>query len=146
MAERADWPHELEAALRELGRELAVPTAPDLTGAVRRGLDRRDGRSKRRGAAGIRPLWLQRPAWQVALTIALVLLGLLAATPQGRALVTQVFRFSGIELSQQSTPAAPPRPSASLPGEQLMPLERARRLVAFPILVPAALGRPTRLW
>jgi hypothetical protein len=142
VVERDDWAHELEAELRALGRELAAPVAPDLTEAVRRRLDRREVRSERPGAAGIRPLRLRRPAWQVALAIVLILLGLLVATPQGRALVTQVFRFSGIELSQRPNPTASPRPSASLPGEQLMPLERARRLVAFPILVPAALGRP----
>ena len=35
-----------------------------------------------------------------------------------------------------------PRSSASLPGERRMSLPQARRHVSFPILVPAALGRP----
>ena len=35
-----------------------------------------------------------------------------------------------------------PRSSASLPGERPMSLEQAQRQVSFPILAPAALGRP----
>ncbi|HZC52745.1 MAG TPA: hypothetical protein VE441_09640 [Mycobacterium sp.] len=145
MAERTDWRHDLETELRALGRELAVPTATDLTEAVRDRLDGSDVRSAPPSAAGIRMLRLPRPAWRVAIAIVLVLLGLLVTTPQGRALVTHVFRFSGIELSQQSSPVVSPRPSPSLPGEQRVPLEQAGRLVAFPILVPAALGRPAEV-
>lgn len=142
MVERTDWAHDLETELRALGRELAVPTAPDLTEVVRIRLDRPDVRSERPSGVGTRLPRLRRPAWRVALAIVLVLLGLLVATPQGRALVTHVFRFAGIELSQQSSPTGAPRPSASLPGERQVPLDQARRLVAFPIMVPAALGRP----
>lgn len=142
MGERTDWPHDLETELRALGRELVVPTAPDLTEAVRRRLDRPDVRGERPGGAGVRPPRLPRPALRVALAVVLVLLGLLVATPQGRALVTHVLRFAGIELSQQSSPTVSPRPTASLPGEQRISLDRARRLVAFPILLPATLGRP----
>lgn len=145
MVERTDWPHELETELRALGRELAVPPAPDLTEAMRRRLDRPDVRSARPGGVGTRLPRLPRPAWRVALAIVLVVIGLLVATPQGRALVSHVFRFAGIELSQQPSPTVSPRPSASLPGERRVPLERARRLVGFPILVPAALGRPDQV-
>jgi len=145
VAERTDWPHDLEAELRALGRELVVPSAPDLREAVRGRLDKRLVRSERPGGIGIRAVRLRRPAWRIALAIVLVLLGLLVATPQGRALVSHVFRFSGIELSQQSSPPVSPRPSASLPGERRVPLDQARRLVTFPILVPAALGRPDQV-
>lgn len=142
MSERADWPHDLETELRALGRGLAVPTAPDLTEAVRRRLDGRDVPSARPVAVGTHLPRLRRPAWRVALAIVLVLLGLLFATPQGRALVTHVFRIAGIELSQQPPPTVTPRPSPSLPGQRPAPLDQARRLVGFPILVPAALGQP----
>lgn len=145
MAERTDWRHDMETELRALGRELVVPDAPDLGDAVRSRLDQRDVRSERPAGVGIRAVQLRRPAWRIALAILLVLLGLLVATPQGRALVGHVFRFSGIELSQQSSPPVSPRPSASLPGERRVPLDQARRLVAFPILVPAALGRPDQV-
>lgn len=145
MTERTDWVPELEAELRALGRELAVPVAPDLTDAVRSRLERRDVGSQRPGAAGIGPPRRRRPAWRVAFAILVVLLGLLVATPQGRALVAHVFRFAGIELSQQASPTVSPRPNPSLPGEQLLPLEQARQLVTFPILVPAALGQPDQV-
>src|SRR5205809_162620 len=108
MGERADWAYDLETELRALGRELAVPTAPDLTAAVRHRLDRREHSA----GSGVRLPRLRRPAWRFALAIVLVLVSLLVATPQGRALVTHVLRFSGIELSQQSSPAVSPRPSA----------------------------------
>ena len=74
-----------------------------------------------------------------------VLAALLVATPQGRAVVTHVLRFAGIELQQSRGPAPSPRSGAALPGERRMPLAEARRHVSFPILVPAALGRPSEV-
>jgi hypothetical protein len=74
-----------------------------------------------------------------------VLLALLVATPQGRAVVTHVLRFAGIELQQEPGQAPPPRSGAALPGERRMSLAEARRHVSFPILVPAALGRPSEV-
>jgi hypothetical protein len=66
----------------------------------------------------------------------------LIGTAQGRAAVSHVLRFAGIELRQGPAPVRSPRSSASLPGEQRMSLDQARRNVSFPILVPASLGRP----
>jgi hypothetical protein len=51
-------------------------------------------------------------------------------------------RFAGVELRQGPGPARSPGRSASLPGQRRMPLQKARHQVSFPILVPAALGRP----
>src|SRR5215472_6980566 len=70
------------------------------------------------------------------------LLAVLIAAPQGRAVIIHVLRFVGVELGQGPGPVPSPRSSASLPGERRMSLEQARRQVSFPILVPAALGRP----
>jgi len=78
----------------------------------------------------------------VALVALVALLAVLIATPQGRAAIAHVFRFAGVELRQGPGPARPPGSSASLPGQRRMSLERARHQAAFPILVPAALGRP----
>jgi hypothetical protein len=74
-----------------------------------------------------------------------VLAVLLAATPQGRAVVAHVLRFAGVELQQEPGPAPSPRSGASLPGERRMSLAEARQHVSFPILVPAALGRPSEV-
>src|SRR6185312_6317859 len=89
---------------------------------------------------GILRRW--RPAWRAALIVVAVLAVLLAATPQGRAVVAHVLRFAGVELQQEPGPAPSPRSSAALPGERRMSLAEARQHVSFPILVPAALARP----
>ena len=145
MADQAGWQRAVEAELRELGRELDVPPAASLTAAVRQRLEgpaaRRPHPARRR--EGILRLW--RPGWRAALVVVAVLLAVLVATPQGRAVVTHVLRFAGIELQQEPGPAPSPRSAAALPGERRMPLAEARRHVSFPILVPAALGRPSEV-
>jgi hypothetical protein len=135
----------VEAELRDLGRKLDVPPAASPAAAVRQRLEgpaapRRRGVPWGKGAAG----WW-RPAWRAALVVLAVLAALLVATPQGRAVVTHVLRFAGIELQQEPGPAPSPRSSAALPGERRMSLAEARRRVSFPILVPAALGRPSEV-
>jgi hypothetical protein len=135
----------VEAELRELGRQLDVPPAASPAAAVQQRLERpadQRPRPARRGT-GILRRW--RPAWRAALIVVAVLVALLAATPQGRAVVTHVLRFAGIELQQEPGPAPSPRSSAALPGERRMSLPEARRHVSFPILVPAALGRPSEV-
>jgi hypothetical protein len=144
MADRTEWQGEVESELRALGRELDVPPASDLTAAVRQRLEGQPGRLR---CAPVRPFGAsrRRPAWRAALVVAisiLVVLAVLIATPQGRAVISHVLRFAGIELRQGPRPMRSPGVSVSLPGEQRMSLENARRHVSFPILVPAALGRP----
>jgi hypothetical protein len=132
----------VEPELRALGRELDVPPAADVTAAVRQGLEEQ---AVHRGqvpvpGAGFLRRW--RLGWRPALVVLAALLAVLVATPQGRAAIIQVFRFAGIELRYEPGPARSPGSSAALPGERRMPLEEARHRVSFPILVPAALGRP----
>jgi hypothetical protein len=131
----------VEAELRALSRELAVPPAADPAAAVRQRLT---GPAARRRLRGLRawPRHGWRLGWRVALVAVAVVLAVLVATPQGRAVISHVFRFAGIELRQQPGPAISPGTSGSLPGQHRMPLAQARRQVSFPILVPAALGRP----
>jgi hypothetical protein len=135
----------VEAELRELGRELDVPPAASPAAAVRQRLEgpavRRPHLAPRR--TGILRRW--RPAWRAALIVVAVLAALLVATPQGRAMVAHVLRFAGIELQQEPGPAPSPRNSAALPGERRMSLAEARQHVSFPILVSAALGRPSEV-
>jgi hypothetical protein len=126
-----DWRTELEAELRAVGREVDVPPAPDLTTQVRRRLAKPPVRR-----------WFGRPSWRIAFVVVVVLLGVLVATPQGRAVIVDVFRFAGVELRTGPGPTPSPASSPSLSGEQRMSLEQARKRVVFPILVPAALGSP----
>jgi hypothetical protein len=147
---------ELEAELRALGRELDVPAVPDLTADVRRRLGQ-TGPLTRPDVGRRHGRWWGkwRARWRAAVVVMLALLAVLAVTSPGRAVITHVFRFAGIELRQEpgsaltptptraptsrsTSPAAPGPPS----GERRMSVDQARRLVTFPILVPAALGAP----
>jgi hypothetical protein len=139
VADRAGWQGVVESELRAVGRELEVPPASDLTAAVRRRLEGQAVSRRRMPAVGAGIL--RRPVWRAVLVVVVALLAVLIATPQGRAVISHVFRFAGVELRQGPGPARSPG-RAALPGERQMSLEQARRRVSFPILVPAALGRP----
>ena len=141
MTDRTGWQDAVESELRAVGRELAVPPASDLTAAVRQRLEGRAVRHSRVPALGAGALH-RRPRRRAALVVVAALLAALIATPQGRAAITHVLRFAGVELRQEPGPMPSPRSSASLPGERPMSLEQAQRQVSFPILAPAALGRP----
>jgi hypothetical protein len=142
MADRAGWQRALESELRTLGREIEVPPASDVTAAVRQRLE--GPAVSRRHAPALRtPSPRRRLGWRAALVVVVALLAVMIATPQGRAVIIGVFRFAGVELRQEPGPVRSPASSASLPGERRMSLEEARHHVSFPILVPAALGRPS---
>jgi hypothetical protein len=135
----------VEAELRELGRELDVPPPASPAAAVRQRLEGPAVRRPHPAPRGTGILRRWRPAWRAALIVVAVLAVLLAATPQGRAVVAHVLRFAGVELQQEPGLAPSPRSGASLPGERRMSLAEARQRVSFPILVPAALGRPSEV-
>ena len=145
MADQSGWQRAVEAELRQLGRELDVPPAASPTAAVRQRLEGSAARRPHQARRGTGLLRRWRPAWRAALVVVAVLVAVLVATPQGRAVVTHVLRFAGIELQQEPGPAPSPRSGAALPGERRMSLAEARRHVSFPILVPAALGRPSEV-
>ena len=141
MADRTGWQGVVESELRAMSRELAVPPASDLTAAVRRRLAGQV--AGRGGMHAVGAGFLRyRLGWRAVLVVVAALLAVLIATPQGRAVISHVFRFAGVELRQEPGPIPSARSSAPLPGERRMSLEQARRQVSFPILVPAALGRP----
>jgi hypothetical protein len=147
VADRTGWRSAVESELRALGRELEVPPASDLTEAVRQRLE---GQTVRRHHVPDR--WTgpfrRRRGWRSVLVVVAAFLVVLIATPQGRAAIAHVFRFAGVELRQGPEPSRSPAGGGSqpgggfLPGERPMSLEQARRQAAFPILVPAVLGRP----
>jgi hypothetical protein len=144
MADRAGWQRAVESELRAVGRELAVPPASDLTAAVRQRLEGQSAGRRQFPAAGT-GAFRRRLAWRAVLVVVVAFLAVLIATPQGRAVIIHVFRFAGVELRQEPGPVRSPGGSASLPGERRMSLAKARHQVSFPILVPAALGRPAEV-
>ncbi|SEC80251.1 hypothetical protein SAMN04489727_5145 [Amycolatopsis tolypomycina] len=119
----------LAAALRALGERLEVPPAPDVREAV---LARLPARPRRRPVV---------PRWAgIAAALLLVFAAAVTFSPAVRATVTDLLRFAGIEL--RTEPGPPVRGQGLLPGERSVELAEARRLTAFPIGVPAALGPP----
>lgn len=72
------------------------------------------------------------------------LLATLALTPQVWAFAAGLLDDVGIHLGQ-GKPSAPTTPRSPLPDSVASDLEHARRQAAFPVLVPAALGRPDRV-
>jgi hypothetical protein len=146
------WQDTTESELRALSPRLDVPPAAEQAAVVRRLQEeqrleeeqRREARRLRarqhrrplRGPAG-RILY---PRWRAALIVMLTVVALAVAIPQSRAAIAHVLRLDGVELRQ--VPGPSPAAHPSLPGEQRMTLEQARRRVTFPILVPAKLGQP----
>ena len=133
--------------MRAVGRDLEVPPARDLTAVVRQRLE---GQVVRRyhvpglGAGAFR----RRRGWRAVLVVAATLLAILIATPQGRAVIGHVFRFAGVELRQGPGPVSShrsPVSTPSLPGDRQTSLYKARHQASFPILGPAALGRPAEV-
>src|SRR5258707_14693635 len=107
MADRTEWQRAVEPQLRALGREIEVPPASDLTAVVRQRLQGHAGR--RRHVPAMRAGALRRrPVWRAALVVAVAVLAVPVATPQRRAVVSQVPPFSGIELPPAPGPARPP--------------------------------------
>jgi hypothetical protein len=139
VADRSGWQGKVESELRALGRELEVSPPRDLTAAVRQRLEGQADRRRQVPAVGTGAF--RRLAWRAALAVVAAFLVVLIATPQGRAAISHVLRFAGIELRQEPAPV-PPRRSGALPGQRPMSLEKARHEVSFPILVPTVLGRP----
>lgn len=132
-------PHDdaLIAQLRELGRQVDVPAAADQRAAVR-------ARLQQPPPSGFLRRHLRR--WLVA---GAALGCAVAVVPPARAAVVDtvggLLRIAGIEVRHQPGPVVlPPRPSP-LPSTRSTTLQEARRLAAFPVRTPAALGEPERV-
>ena len=136
------WQDALVPELRALSPRLDVPPAADQAATVRQRLEAQQ-RPQARQRPPLIARWRARilyPRWRAALIAALTVVALAMAIPQSRAVIAHVLRLDGVELRQTSGPSPAPHPS--LPGEHRMPLGQARQRVAFPVLVPARLGRP----
>ena len=140
------WRDALVSELRALSPRLDVPPAAEQATTVRQRLEAQQRpETRQRPEARTKPIARRRtrilyPRWRAALIAALTVVALAVAIPQSRAVIVHVLRLDGVEFRQAPGPSPAPHPS--LPGEQRMSLEQARQRVAFPILVPAKLGRP----
>ncbi|MEU6410870.1 hypothetical protein [Microbispora sp. NPDC046933] len=157
-------PDALEARLRALGADLAVPVPPpaDVARAVRARLEdgraqdgrAQDGRAQDDRAQDDRAQddrtrrpdrrrAVLRPSPRVAAAaVAALMAVLLGATPQGRAAVVSVLHFAGVEIHVGGTGPLPTGVPSPLPGERRVTLEEARRTARFHVAVPSALGEP----
>jgi hypothetical protein len=128
-------PDRLELELRELGRELALPAVPDVSGRVAERL--------RAEPAPRRPRFApRRPALAIVVAVLLVALAAALAVPPVRGALLDLFHIGGVTVERVET--LPPVTNADLHLGGRTTLAEARGRVDFPILVPgdAKLGAP----
>ncbi|GAA3632103.1 hypothetical protein C8D88_1011464 [Lentzea atacamensis] len=116
---------DVEAALRDLGRQIQVPEPPDLTASVLTRIN-----APRR-----------RNRWLTALVAAVTAFAIaFAVSPAVRAAVQDLLEFAGVEFHTEAPKSiAPPLPS------QEVSLDEARKQMPFEIHLPALLGTPDKL-
>jgi hypothetical protein len=125
-------PDRLERELRALAVEW--PATPDLAGAV---------------APRLRP---RRPPWRVRVAVGLAVLvaGGLAASPAARSAIGDLLGLHGASVRRAPVPPHPrERPGRLGSGLHLgraATLAQARRAVRFRLTLPAGLGRPDAVW
>lgn len=128
----------LERELRELGRHVAWPPAPDLASSIRSELE----------AATVEQLRRPRRVAVLAAAAVLALAGLIAASPGIRAALLDLFRLPGARIEVEPTPSPVPPGARSLEDLVLgegVTLAHARREAGFPVVFPRALGPPNRV-
>jgi hypothetical protein len=120
---------ELERALLTVGRNLEVPAAPDLTGAVRARL-----------AEGRRPSLFSRRALVVTLAVLAVAVGAVLAVPQARSTIKDWLGIGNVTIRyvEELPPVEQATDDLGL-GEQ-MSLEEARERAGFRVRVPTVDG------
>lgn len=120
---------ELERALLAVGQNLEVPTAPDLTGAVRARL-----------AEGRRPSLFSRRVLVVALAVLAVAVGAVLAVPQARSTIKDWLGIGNVTIRyvEELPPVEQATDDLGL-GEQ-MSLEEARERAGFQVRVPNVEG------
>lgn len=120
---------ELERALLAVGRNLEVPAAPDLTGAVRARL-----------AEGRRPSLASRRVLVVALAVLAVAVGAVLAVPQARSTIRDWLGIGNVTIRyvEELPPVEQATDDLGI-GEQ-MSLEEARERAGFQVRVPTLEG------
>ncbi len=117
--------NDVEAALRDLGRQIHVPEPPDLTASVLTRIN-----APRR-----------RNPWLTALLAALTAFAIaFAVSPAVRAGVQNLLEFAGVEFRTEAPQSiAPPLPSNEIS------LDEARAQMPFEIHLPQELGTPDKV-
>ncbi len=117
--------NDVEAALRDLGRQIHVPEPPDLTASVLTRIN-----APRR-----------RNRWLTALLAALTAFAIaFAVSPAVRAGVQNLLEFAGVEFRAEAPQSiAPPLPSNEIS------LDEARAQMPFEIHLPQELGTPDKI-
>ncbi|GAA4974365.1 hypothetical protein HD597_009285 [Nonomuraea thailandensis] len=87
----------------------------------------------------------RRARWAIVAAVVVVVITVTAATPQGRAAVTQILRLAGIEIEVGPTAPPPVTTTATLPGEHQVPPSDVPGRARFQVRAPAALGDPQRV-
>ncbi len=147
---------QLATALADLGTGIAWPQPPDVRSRVLVRIEAEPRRSPWWRAA-----WSPRYGFAPALvTLAIVLLTVLAISPETRATATDILRLRGIEIFRGPVPTPSPTPSRS-PGAVVTPnpfpsaglgvlvsLDEAKARAGYPVLVPAdpLLGAPDEVY
>lgn len=128
---------DLEAALRRLGEEVAVPERPAYASLIR-------GRLEARPAVG-HPIRRRVLAAVAALLVALCVV---LVVPASRQAVAELFGIRGVAVHPRATPAPTPRATVdpALDFGEPVTLAEARRRVSFPVGVPSALGAPDAVY
>ncbi|MGH2532927.1 MAG: hypothetical protein ACRDJW_11575 [Thermomicrobiales bacterium] len=143
--------HELERALRRLGRRIDFPTTPDLASSVRARIA--DGPVAQPG----RLVWFapRRGLVTAAIVLLLMLAGTLALFSGARDAVADLFGVRGIQITieRDAAPTTVPAPAISPVGPDLslgreVTLAEARDLAPYDLHVPdlAAYGEPDEVY
>ena len=120
---------ELERTLLAVGRNLEVPVAPDLTGAVRARL-----------AEGRRPSLFSRRVLVVALAVLAVAVGAVLAVPQARSTIKDWLGIGNVTIRYVEELPPVEQATDDLGLGERMSLEEARERAGFRVRVPTVDG------
>lgn len=120
---------ELERALLAVGRNLDVPAAPDLTGAVRARL-----------AEGRRPSLFSRRVLVVALAVLAVAVGAVLAVPQARSTIRDWLGIGNVTIRYVEDLPPVEQATDDLGLGERMSLAEARQRAGFRVRVPTVEG------
>jgi hypothetical protein len=125
----------LEQELREL--QIAWPETPDIAATVSERLTAAPAPPRRR--------WLlARPAWQIAVAAAALVIAVVMAVPPTRAAVLDFLGFSSVRIERREV--EPSRFGSALALGEPVTLDQARRRGGFDVLVPRAVGDPDAVY
>jgi hypothetical protein len=125
----------LEQELRELS--VAWPETPDIAAAVGERLSAAPAPAPRR--------WLlARPAWQIAVAAAALVIAVVMAVPPARSAVLEWLGLKSVKIERREP--EPSRFGQDLALGEPVTLEQARRQSGFGVLVPRAVGKPDAVY